>query len=344
MARDPSSSTRTGSTEPDARSRGALDVFARRVRDRPTLRRLDAATAEAFDAFGAAGVDALLLKGPALAQALYTAREHRGYQDVDLLVSPRALPAAREALADLGYLNIRERLGIDEVAGGLDSETWARVGDGPTAGLMIDLHWRLPGSQAPPELAWDALARRRAWSHLRRRRVPSLNHEALALHLATHAAQHGLRYSKPIEDLTRGLQRWSLEVWRAAEQVAHEVQATEAFAAGLRLVPPGAALARDLGLPRTDEVEWAIANRDERPRGTFHLQAFAEAQTLPERASVLRRSLLPRREWIASQYRWARRSGVRLIVAYGLHLVRTPVWAARAWRFRRRSSAGPASR
>lgn len=321
-----------------------MEAFARRVRDRPTLRRLDAATAEALDTFGASGVDALLLKGPALAQALYSTGEHRGYWDVDLLVSPRDLPAAREALAGLGYLNTRERLGIDEVAGGLDSETWIRIGEGPTAGLSIDLHWRLPGSQAPPELAWDALAQRRAWSHLDGRRVPMLDRKGLALHLATHAAQHGVRYSKPIGDLTRGLERWSLEVWRGAEQLAREVQATEAFAAGLRLVPPGAALARDLGLPAAGELEWTIAHRDARPRGTFHLRAFAQAPTLRERASVLRRSLLPRREWMDWQYPWARAGGARLVVAYGVHLLRAPLWAARAWRFRRRASRGDAPR
>jgi hypothetical protein len=115
------------------------------------------------------------------------------------------------------------------------------------------------------------------------------------------------------------------------------VGATAAFAAGLRLVPPGAALARDLALPPTDELQWAIANRNVRPRGTFHLRAFAEARTLPQRASVLRRSLLPRREWIAWQYPWARAGGVRLLAAYGLHLMRAPVWAAAAWRFRRRA-------
>ena len=59
---------------------------------------------------------------------LYTADEHRGYSDVDLLVAPPHLPAARRVLADLGYVNIADRLGIDDVAGALKAETWMRVG------------------------------------------------------------------------------------------------------------------------------------------------------------------------------------------------------------------------
>jgi Uncharacterised nucleotidyltransferase len=317
----------------------ALEEFARRSRDRAALSGLDAAAVEAFDAFDAAGVKAVLLKGPALARMLYSAREHRGYSDVDLLVAPPDVPAARRILADLGYANIADRLGIDDVAGVLKAETWVGVGgtDPVGAGAMIDLHWQLPGSEASPEAAWEAVTRERGWVELDGRRVPTLAVAGLALHLATHAAQHGPRYEQPMEDLAKGLDRWSPEVWRAAARLAAEIGATEAFGAGLRLVPEGAALAAELRLPSTDGLEWSIANRAARPRGTFHLEAFRQARSLSERASVLRRSLLPRREWIAWQYHWARGTRVRMVAARGLHLLRAPVWAARAWHFRRRA-------
>jgi hypothetical protein len=103
-------------------------------------------------------------------------------------------------------------------------------------------------------------------------------------------------------------------------------------------VPAGAELARDLALPQAKDVEWAIAHSHARPRGTFHLQSLAEARTFRERVAMLRRSLLPRREWIASEYWWARERPGRMTVAYGLHLVRVPVWAFRTWRFRRQAS------
>ena len=52
---------------------------------------------------------------------------------------------------------------------------------------------------------------------------------------------------------------------------------------------------------------------------------------------MVRRSLLPTSKWIAWQYPWASDHGVRLIGGYIIHLVRMPVWAGRAWRFRRRA-------
>ena len=158
----------------------------------------------------------------------------------------------------------------------------------------------------------------------------------LALHLATHAAQHGPDDLKAIGDLTRGLERWPLTAWRAAASLATELEATRNFAAGLRLVPNGADVADELGLPPTDELDWAIRHRDLRPRGTFHFQALARARGARARADVLRRSLLPSREWIAWEYPWAHRSRARLVAAYGAHLLRAPLWAARAWRYRSR--------
>src|SRR5688500_12796804 len=117
---------------------------------------LDRAAIAALAALESAGVDALLLKGPALARRLYAEGETRGYSDVDLLVPRRDLDSAAESLKTLGYVRAEEVLGIDDVADILHSEIWARAGEtgGP---LLIDLHWRLEGCEAPDDLVWEAL-------------------------------------------------------------------------------------------------------------------------------------------------------------------------------------------
>ena len=113
--------------------------------------------------------DALLLKGPALARALYTPTEHRGYSDVDLLVSPADLPRARQALSGVGFKHAEEVFGIDDVGGTLHSETWSRRGEGEWGGpLLIDLHWRLPGCEASADAIWRALALHRSSIELKR--------------------------------------------------------------------------------------------------------------------------------------------------------------------------------
>ena len=188
---------------------------------------------------------------------------------------------------------------------------------GADAGLMIDLHRQLAGSEAPPQAAWEALRPRRTSIELDGRRVPTPRRRKGSPFTWRSTPRNTARgYPQPMEDLAKAIERWPLEVWRGADRLARELQATAAFAAGLRQLPQGAALARRLALPATDELQWAIAHRDKRPRGTFHLQAFSRAATLRERASVLRRSLLPTRKWIAWQYPWASDHGVRLIGGY----------------------------
>lgn len=315
--------------------RRALDDFVRRVRRLDHRDELDAAAVEAIDAFEAASVGYLLLKGPALARLLYTT-VHRGYSDVDLLVRPEDLPAARAVLSDLGYTNITAAWGVEDVGGAVHADLWVRRNEnlGP---LMLDLHARLPGVHAPAEIAWRALEARKTSIDLNGRPVAVLDRDGLALHLATHAAQHGREDVHPLGDLEYGLEHWPPEIWRNAARLAAEVEATPAFAAGLRLLPAGARLAQQLELPATDALAWEMQHRDLRPRGTFHLKAFAEAGSPRERLGALRRALLPNREWIEWQDPRAAEGRLQLLVARAKHIARAPVWAARAWRYRRRA-------
>jgi hypothetical protein len=305
---------------------------ARRQSRRPAV---DAATAEILDAFDAAHIDALLLKGPALARMLYRPGEARGYYDVDLLVAPDHLTQARATLAGLGYEGGPEVFAIDDVGDVVNAEAWFRTSPIPKIGAIeVDLHWRLAGADAPPDVAWAALASARTSIEVAGRRAAVLDRPGLALHAAMHAAQHGPGDLKAIGDLERAIAYWPIAVWQAALALAQEVGAVPALSAGLRLVPAGAALAGELALPQAEGLTWAILHRDERPRGTFHLDALAGSRGLGRRVDVLRRSLLPDRRWILDEYPWATAGRGRLALAYLAHLLRTPLWAARALRYR----------
>ena len=318
--------------------RRELDEFVERSRGLYRRATLDAAAVEALEALEARGLRPLLLKGPALARALYDNRG-RGYSDVDLLVGPHDLAPAREALAVLGYRHGNRALGIDDVAGIQHAETWARRVRGFKSGgpVLIDLHWRLAGCEVPAEVVWELLGARRSPLELAGRPVSVMSQEGLAFHVATHAAQHGADDLKAMADLTRGLEQWPSSVWRAAADLAEALGALPSFAAGLRLSAAGEVLVRQLELPSGGAVEWAIEHRHERPRGTFHLDALARARGPRERINVLRRSLFPTREWIAWHYPWAAAGRPRLVAAYARHVLRAPLWAARAWHYRRRA-------
>lgn len=313
-----------------------LEEFAARAQMVARQSEIDRAAIAAVQALAEAGIEALLLKGPVLARTLYRSDEHRGYFDVDLLVPAGARAAAGQALARLGYIDFVRTSGLHLFPEDPHADLWNGV-------VAIDLHWRLPGCQADPERVWETLHARRTWVELDGTRMPILDRPGLALHLALHAAQHGPGDRKAIGDLARGLKRWPLEVWREAAALARVVGASETLSAGLRLVPAGAALARELGLPAADALLQAIDERKLRPRGTSHLQAFIDAHGVRGRASVLRWSMFPEERWISRRYPWARRGRLQLAGAYALQLAQAPGWALRAWRFRRRAGERPTS-
>lgn len=299
--------------------------------------RLDRAAAQLFEAFERNGVDGLLLKGPAIEQAIYRAGERRAYVDVDVLVPPAQRVAARATLSELGYIDADRPLGIDDVGRVVHEESWlGGVGAG-NEGVVIELHLWLAGSTAEPQRTWDALSADRGWTDAGGVRLPSLGQPALAMGLATHAAQHGPSYTKGLAELSLGLEVWAPEVWEQASRLAATTGSMDAFAAGLRLVREGARMASTLALPDSDRTDWEIRNAGARPRGTFHVRAFAEAGGWGARLELLRRALFPKPAWVMTEHAWARRGGWRLVPAYALHLARAPVWALRAWHFQRRS-------
>lgn len=325
-------------SEPDPARREALEDFAARSRLLSRRARLDAAAVEAIDALAEAGVESLLLKGAALARSLYGPGEERGYFDVDLLVDPEDRAGAESVLTDLGYHNLSSRYGVDDLAGVLHAEVWSQtiVGFG---NLDIDLHWRLEGCRVPPEVAWRALVTDAAAVEVQGKDLPTLGPPAMALHVALHAAQHGPDDPKALGDLRKALDRLPVTRWKEAAALAHRLEATEALAAGLRLLAAGRALADEIGLPAAEQLLWDLENVRGRPRGTFHLDALAEAGTLRARARVLWRSLFPSPAWIRWEISWAQRGAPYLAAAYVLHVLRAPLWAMRALRYRRRRRA-----
>jgi hypothetical protein len=300
----------------------------------PATAVVDAAAAEVLAAFDENGVDALLLKGRALGALLYEVGERTGYADVDLLVAPPHLSTAEHVLSVLGYSVDEANRGIDDIGGIAHARSWVRVDRGPLDQRIVDLHSQMPGSRTSPAIAWEALTAQRTWIEVGGYRAATLNRCGQALHLAIHAAQHGPGFDRTLDELSLGLSRWPAEVWVSAAALARRIEATPAFAAGLRLLPEGAALASRLELPATAQLDWTIRNRGERPRGTLQLQALGELDSFGERLDLARRSLLPPRAWIIQEYHWARAGGPLIVAAYAFHWMRLPQWAARAWRHR----------
>jgi hypothetical protein len=297
---------------------------------------IDALTVEVVRAFRAAGCRGILLRGPVFRRHLYADGSPRGYGDIDLLVAPAELARAGAVLASLGFelgLDHHEHPGMAEP----HAQEWGR----PGGSRVVDLHWRIPGVDAPPEHAWEILSARAEPMPLGGEPAESLRAEAVALVAVLHAAYHGHGHAKSVRDLERALGRFDADTWVSAGQLATELDAIEAFAAGLRLVPTGERLASTLGLPEVRSRQRMLLAGGQ-PAGSVGLLRIMEHAPVRERLRALRYALLPSRAYMRASSSLATRGPAGLALAYlaraGRRTVQLPaaVRAVRASRVSRR--------
>ena len=295
---------------------------------------LDAAAAEAFAHFDRAGVSALLLKGRSITGWLYGESEGRWLADCDLLIAPTDVSAAETTLVSLGY----RRTWDDRRMPSWWREhalEWRRERDN----VMLDVHRTLAGIGVDPKTAWPTLSRDRVCVTVAGREVPVLGLPARTLHVVLHAAHHGMGPSRPVEDLRRVVRTADDGIWRIAAELASELDAVDAFTAGLRLDPQGAALARRLDLPSRVSTGAALRAGSPPPLA-LGFEQLARAPGTGARVWIVARKLLPPADFIRHWDPRAAQSRPALLRAY----LRRPLWLLRlaprglwAWYRARRS-------
>jgi hypothetical protein len=280
---------------------------------------LDMATAEAAEAFAAAGIDCMLLKGAAIERVLYDGAQ-RAYTDADLLIRPTASATAEDILLQLGFERHEgDRSRDDEPR---QSHVWERGQDG----AVIDLAWSLPGVSTAADRVWTVLSSRAERIVVGRSLVLAPGPAAIATIVAINAARHGPHADKPLEDLDRAIHRLSPEVWTAAARMATELGAIAWFAAGLRLLPAGEDVAEALGLPPTQSVEVALRAKGARSTA-LGFERLARTAGVRGKVAYLGRTLVPPKRLMKDSSPLARRGRLALALAYLWHALRLP-WTA----------------
>jgi hypothetical protein len=169
-----------------------------------------------------------------------------------------------------------------------------------------------------------------------------------AVVLVLHAAKDGPRVPKVRHDLGHALDRVSVSVWQQASRLAAELGALATFAAGLRLLPAGEAMAESLGLPSVVPVGAALRRRGGAPPLATGMEWMASTPGVSGKTRLVVRKLFPPPTFMRAWKPLARRGPLGLAAAY----VWRPFWvgwrlipALRAWsRARREARLSGASR
>ena len=271
---------------------------------------IDALTVDVLRAFRSAGCRGILLKGPAFRRRLYADGSQRDYGDLDLLVAPADLEPAGAVLASLGF-----ELGLDHVGHPNVTEPHAQEWGRPGGPRVVDLHWRVAGVDAPPQHAWEVLSAHTEPLPLAGEPVEALRAEGVALLAALHAAHHGRGHDTSVRDLERAIERLDADTWASAARLAAELDATEAFAAGLRILPAGARLAAALELPEVRSPQRILLAGDPAD-GALGLLRIVRPAPARERLRALRYALVPPRAYMRASSPLAARGRAGLALAY----------------------------
>ena len=168
-----------------------------------------------------AGIEALVLKGAAFLETLYSVGEmtSRPMADVDLLVRAHDLPRSRDVMNALGYtwitIDDNRRLTAEECF------EWVFVDRSAAVPVVFELHRGFCREHHfTPD--YDGVWQRSVWIDAPQRRVHTLCPEDTLLYLALHQAKHSFVWDdRAYRDVARVIERWTVDwsvvVKRAAE-------------------------------------------------------------------------------------------------------------------------------
>jgi hypothetical protein len=295
--------------------------------------RIDWATAEVLRTFDAAGVGSLLLKGASFARWLYDRNDPRDYGDCDLLVRPGDFERARESLTAIGFEPTYDEGEMPDWWRE-HAVLWLRHSDA----VGVDLHHTLEGAGVDDQALWERLAADHESVDVAGYPAPALSIPGRALHLVLHAAQHGDGWGPVVDEVELAVGRADPATWTQAAELAAELEATAAFAAGLRLSPSGRELADRLGLPLDRSVGVGLRAATP-PPVALGFEQLAEAPSLRAQVAILRHKVFPPPTFMRKWSPRARQGRLGLALAYAWR----PIWLLkkapagfRAWRSARR--------
>ena len=203
------------------------------------------------------GIEAAVLKGPAVSLITAGKLASREFTDLDLLVRFEHLEIAKFALADLGYRQILEYKPVRRWTQRHKHITFIH----DVEEVLVELHWVLN----PPDLRF-ALEPTGIWNRMQTIRTHeesfwTLGLEDTLLYLCVHGARHGWESLKWVFDIAQLLQHRSMGVdWSALISRSQIAGCSRSLLIGIRLASDLFAL-REPDLPGRELTKDACARK-----------------------------------------------------------------------------------
>jgi hypothetical protein len=211
-----------------------------------------------FDSFAAAGVAALVIKGPVLSARCYGDPGLRQYGDLDLIVRDRDIQRSTELMINLGYEPAVPLKAIH--AKKIPGEYVFRQS---STKLLVEFHTELTFRYHPRPLPVEKLFERQARVNIDSHQVPALSPEDELILICIHGAKHFWEQLSYIADVAAFVSRQELD-WARVQSAAEEVGGERMLYLGLRLATDllQAPLSKNVGaLVRSDRTVGRLAGQ-----------------------------------------------------------------------------------
>ncbi|MBN1439760.1 MAG: nucleotidyltransferase family protein [Anaerolineales bacterium] len=256
-----------------------------------------------LDSFAAARIPVIVLKGGALAVALYDTVTQRPMCDLDLLIPKDAVPECARILAGRGYMECHN------LGRGFEQEFRSELSfvRPDASGLMVEPHWHIfnpPSFSKRIPVAW--FWERAAPVEIRGRSARMLSPAATLLHLTGHySLHHGGAGLLQLYDIARVQARWGKAI--NAEELAEAARSFGLLSAVQAALREAAALWR-IPVPEGFDRELHrrgnafLAEATSTSRYFHHLRDFMGVAGWKNRLAYLWKLAFPSREYLRQRY------------------------------------------
>lgn len=191
--------------------------------------RLTAEMFRLFEQFAAAGLEALVIKGPVLSVRCYGDPGARQYGDLDLIARDKDILRATKLMIGLGY---EPRVPLTAIQAKKTPGEYAfRQGD---TKLLVEFHTERTFRYHPQPLPLEKLFERQARVTIDAHEIPALSPEDELMLICIHGGKHFWERLSYVADVAAFVKRQQLD-WARAHSAAEEVGAQRMLYLGLRL-------------------------------------------------------------------------------------------------------------